>query len=165
MSKLAVQVNGQTFEIEVDLRHAGESELTVLVDGEPVQVQLPGAAGQNGEIDWVVVDDRPYEVTIDPQLRWVKAYGGIHEVKVRDKDATVTRPRSADGRVKAPIPGLVTQVLVKVGDEVKTGEPLFILEAMKMENPIRAPREGKVTAVHAEAGRPAAQNEVLAEIE
>jgi biotin carboxyl carrier protein len=49
--------------------------------------------------------------------------------------------------IAAPMPGVISEVLVKAGDEVKTNDELVILEAMKMENPIVAPIDGKVTEV------------------
>ncbi len=52
----------------------------------------------------------------------------------------------------APMPGAVTQVFVGPGDEVRRGQPLAIIEAMKVEHVIRAPRAGSVRAVHARAG-------------
>ena len=52
----------------------------------------------------------------------------------------------------SPMPGLLASVAVKVGQEVKAGEPLAVVEAMKMENVLKAPRDGKVAAVHANAG-------------
>ncbi|MDV7398755.1 acetyl-CoA carboxylase biotin carboxyl carrier protein subunit, partial [Arthrospira platensis SPKY1] len=91
---------------------------------------------------------RPYEIAIDPSLRWIKAFDGMHRVEVTDRRATVARPSSADGRVKAPIPGLITRVLVQPGDQVETGQPLLLLEAMKMENEILAPRSGQVIKVN-----------------
>jgi biotin carboxyl carrier protein len=65
------------------------------------------------------------------------------------------RPRAArapHGGLESPMPGLVTRVLVAVGDPVKKGQPLLAIEAMKMEHMIRAPRDGRVRAVHARAG-------------
>jgi propionyl-CoA carboxylase alpha chain len=52
----------------------------------------------------------------------------------------------------SPMPGLLTQILVKAGDEIKAGEPLAVVEAMKMENVLRAERDGVISAVRAEAG-------------
>ena len=50
------------------------------------------------------------------------------------------------------MPGLLTQILVKEGDEIKAGEPLAVVEAMKMENVLRAERDGTVSQVRAEVG-------------
>ena len=61
---------------------------------------------------------------------------------------------SAEGSksVKAPMPGTVLRVFVKAGDKIKPGDPLVVLEAMKMENEITAPEEGVVASVPATAG-------------
>ena len=56
------------------------------------------------------------------------------------------------GAVVAPLPGVVISVAVKVGDTVKASDTVVLLEAMKMENSIRAGRDGKVTAVNVSAG-------------
>jgi biotin carboxyl carrier protein len=80
-------------------------------------------------------------------------------------ETDLPRPPIGDGRIKAPIPGQVTQVIVSIGDEVELGEPLLVLEAMKMENEIRAPRTGRVKALNVLAGQRVALNEVLAEID
>ena len=61
-----------------------------------------------------------------------------------------SRPPGAD--LSAPMPGSVTQVLVRAGDAVTPGQPLVIIEAMKMEHVIRAPRVGRVHAVHIRPG-------------
>src|SRR5207245_5170029 len=56
------------------------------------------------------------------------------------------------GRLTAPMPGRVTQVMVEVGDTVRRGEPLMIIEAMKMEHTVAAPADGVVEAVRFAAG-------------
>jgi biotin carboxyl carrier protein len=63
--------------------------------------------------------------------------------------------------VKAPMPGLVLKVFVAVGDEVKKGDNLFILEAMKMENIIKAPADVTVKAVKLQAGDKVEKGQVL----
>ncbi len=77
----------------------------------------------------------------------------------------VTRPASGDGRVKAPIPGLIARLLVEPGAVVEPGTPVLILEAMKMENEIQAPRGGTVTEISVELGQIVTLNELLMEIE
>ncbi|HEY5675844.1 MAG TPA: biotin/lipoyl-containing protein, partial [Myxococcales bacterium] len=54
--------------------------------------------------------------------------------------------------ISAPMPGKVVKVLVKVGDEVKDGQGLVVVEAMKMENELKSPKAGKVTELHAVEG-------------
>ena len=76
----------------------------------------------------------------------------------------MSRPASGDGRVKAPIPGLVTKVCIERGDQVEAGEPLLVLEAMKMENEITAPRNGTVSELNVSVGQVVALHEVLVEI-
>jgi len=69
--------------------------------------------------------------------------------KVAPKQATATGRMT----ISAPMPGLVKGVHVAEGDEVKSGQRLVVLEAMKMENDINAPREGRVSQVHIETGQ------------
>ncbi len=68
-------------------------------------------------------------------------------------------------RLDAPIPGKVVKVHVQVGDEVEEGQPLVVLEAMKMENELTAEQAGKVIAVHVESGQIVTAGEPLAELE
>ncbi|MDE6206509.1 MAG: acetyl-CoA carboxylase biotin carboxyl carrier protein subunit [Muribaculaceae bacterium] len=69
------------------------------------------------------------------------------------------------GSVVAPLPGVVISVNVKVGDEVKAADTVVLLEAMKMENAIRAGRDGKVTAVNVNAGDSVLEGTALITIE
>lgn len=165
MSKIAVTVDGRTYQIELELFGRNGAELVARVNGEPVRVLAPELGGDLEEMEWIVVDDRPYEIAFDRDLRWLRSARGLHRIEVRDVEALTARPRNGDGRVKAPIPGQITRVLVSVGQAVAAGEPLLVLEAMKMENEIRAPRAGVVTAVHVAAGRGVTRNELLAEIQ
>lgn len=68
--------------------------------------------------------------------------------------APVSRPTAAGGKsgVKSPLPGVILDIKVNVGDAVKKGQVVVILEAMKMENSINADRDGKVTAINVNKG-------------
>ena len=68
-------------------------------------------------------------------------------------------------RLSAPIPGKVVAVKVAAGDEVAAGQPLVVLEAMKMENELTAENAGRVTAVHIEPGATVESGELLVELE
>ncbi|HTV89909.1 MAG TPA: acetyl/propionyl/methylcrotonyl-CoA carboxylase subunit alpha [Stellaceae bacterium] len=67
--------------------------------------------------------------------------------------------------VLSPMPGLLTRVVVEAGQEVKTGEPLVIIEAMKMENVLRAERDGRIAKLHARAGDSLAVDQVILELD
>ena len=116
------------------------------------------------ETEWLIVDGRPYEIVFDPDLHWVKTNNSVHRVEVRDLEALVNRRHSGDGRVKAPIPGLITRLLVESGQRVEAGQPLLVLEAMKMENEICAPRAGVLSQLHVTVGQNVAHRRLLCEI-
>jgi len=62
------------------------------------------------------------------------------------------KARQRDHSMSAPMPGVVTKILVKTGQEVTKGTPLLILEAMKMEHPIVASKDGRVAAIRCKEG-------------
>lgn len=164
MSKLSVTIDNRTFEVELTLpQGTGNSTVSMIIDGVQRQVNIP-AAQRPDQMEWIVVDNRPYEVIIDPSLHTIKAYDGMHHVDVHDAAAGLQRPVSGDARVKAPIPGLVTRVLVQLGDRVEAGQPVVMLEAMKMENEILAPRPGVVAELSAKPGQSVTLGQVLVEI-
>ncbi|NND71347.1 MAG: biotin/lipoyl-binding protein [Rhodothermales bacterium] len=72
---------------------------------------------------------------------------------------------SAHSNLKAPMPGLVVRVDVDLGDTVGKGDPLLVLEAMKMENELRAPAAGVVSAVHVSQHDAVAKNQLLIELD
>ena len=67
--------------------------------------------------------------------------------------------------IKAPMPGLILEVNVKEGDEVKEGDYLLVLEAMKMENTLTAPRDGVVKSISITNGETVEKNQLLIEME
>jgi biotin carboxyl carrier protein len=81
-----------------------------------------------------------------------------------DADPGPASPTAAGNDLTAPMPGAVTQVLVRDGDEIVRGQPLVIVEAMKMEHVIRAPRAGSVRRVRARPGDQVDAGAVLVEI-
>ena len=68
------------------------------------------------------------------------------------------------GDLKAPMPGKILDILVKEGDEVALGDPVMILEAMKMENELKSPADGILEALHVEKGDNVEKNQLLLEI-
>lgn len=110
----------------------------------------------------------------DPSRRMVKIQlnGRTYEVRLEDEYdqlvdnlglKKVSRHRAKD--VKAPMPGLVLKLAVKEGEKVAAGAPLLILEAMKMENVIKADADGTVKSVFAKEGQAVDKGQLLIEME
>jgi acetyl-CoA/propionyl-CoA carboxylase, biotin carboxylase, biotin carboxyl carrier protein len=97
--------------------------------------------------------------------RWLHVDGEI--LAVRAAEAVRPRARAAQGTesLEAPMPGAVTQVAVQEGDAVVAGQPILIIEAMKMEHVIRAPRAGRVTALRVRPGEQVEAGAIVAEFE
>jgi len=164
MNKLTVTIDNQTFEVEVVPNRAAPGEYVVTVDGAPLSVYVPDH--DRPELaDWMIVDSRPYELLVPADLSSVQIHNGRYAVAVRDHETRSVRPASGDGRVKAPIPGLIARLHVDQGQIVESGQPLLVLEAMKMENEIRAPRAGVVRQVAVKPGQTVTLGELLMEVE
>lgn len=80
---------------------------------------------------------------------WVFHDGRVHELAA---EGAVRRGGHAHGSLTAPMPATIIAITVAPGDEVKQGDVLIVLEAMKMELPVRAPGDGRVKAIHCRPG-------------
>ncbi|MCB0038545.1 MAG: biotin/lipoyl-binding protein [Caldilineaceae bacterium] len=164
MNKLTIVIEGQPYEVEVEPSRTEPGEFQVTVDGHALTIFVPDY--DRPELaDWMIVDDRPYEVLFSRDMRVAQIYSGRYDVQVRDQEIETVRPASGDGRVKAPIPGLVTRIHVEAGQAVEVGQPLLVLEAMKMENEIRSPLNGTVRQVTVKPGQTVTLGELMLEVE
>ena len=159
MSKLTITLDNHT--AQVTLLHPARTTLQAEVDGRLITITLPQPEATVEEIDWLIIDGRPYELFFDPDLRWIGSRRGLHHLEIHDLEAAIVQPRSGDGRIKAPIPGLITRLMVNNGQTVEANQPLMILEAMKMENEIRSLRAGTVRSIAVIQGQRVEQKEVL----
>ena len=118
----------------------------------------------------ILINGRSYDASVEETAGGLVVVidGHRFEIEVRDPRR---RSRKTTGRhegvqeVVAPMPGKVVRVLVKVGDAVKAGQGLVVVEAMKMQNELKAMRDGTVSRVAAREGATVAAGEVLATIE
>jgi biotin carboxyl carrier protein len=94
---------------------------------------------------------------------WVSIRGRLFDFEVAPERSAHSGARDQDALVP-PMSGTVVRVAVKVGDHVKRGDTLLVLEAMKMELPIRAPRDGVVSAVHYTEGQLAQPGKPVVEL-
>ncbi|MFN8059301.1 MAG: biotin/lipoyl-containing protein [Vicinamibacterales bacterium] len=112
-------------------------------------------------------DQRPLiaAVAASGRDRWVWIDGFSFCFRVSEGGAVARTAEDGVDRLAAPMPATVTRVHVAPGDRVARGQVLIVLEAMKMELPIRAPHDGTVTAVHCRAGELVAPERVLVFVE
>lgn len=147
-------LDGITYKVVAD----GNS---ILVNGQPFVVAF--------ENDRVVVDGTPFDVELEDRkavvggIAYELAVEGLEEVKAARKESGAAE--ASEGAVTAIMPGKVIRLLVSEGDQVAEGDVICILEAMKMENELKAARPGTVTAVYVQAGQDVEMGAVLAEIE
>ena len=114
-----------------------------------------------GDVADVVVNGTTYEVEIQREVRQTSIVERKKVVTGQGPQPPRMKPAGGLGDVKAPLPGIIKEVQVKEGDDVKQGQSLAILEAMKMENEIYAPVSGKVVKVHVAAGQSVLEGDVL----
>jgi 3-methylcrotonyl-CoA carboxylase alpha subunit len=91
----------------------------------------------------------------------VMSHGFSHRLTLHDPHALSGELDEAGGKLTAPMPGKIIAVMVKIGDDVKKGTPLVILEAMKMEHTIVAPVDGIVSQVHFKVGEQVSDGDAL----
>jgi len=164
MHNLTIIIENESHEVEVTPSRTTPGEYAVTVDGELRTVFVPDYDNP-ALADWMIVDDRPYELLFSPDMRVAHIYSGRYDVQVRDKEVGTVRPASGDGRIKAPIPGLITRIHIEPGQLVEVGQPLLVLEAMKMENEIRSPIKGAVHQIAVKSGQTVTLGEVMVEIQ
>jgi biotin carboxyl carrier protein len=117
---------------------------SILLNGQPLEVTTEES--QEGFL--VRVDGREYQAQVVDPRSWRRARGGGVELEGRQQ-------------LVAPMPGKIVRVLASVGQQVSAGEGLLVIEAMKMQNEIRAPRSGTVEKL-AREGQTVNAGEVLA---
>ena len=118
---------------------------TVSVDGAAV----PVAAVRDGELR---AGGRRVWTARQADTRWVFADGQVFTFAVERPAGRAARGPRHDGGLSAPMPATVVRMAVAPGDRVRAGDVVVVLEAMKMELPIRAPMDGLVVSVHGRQG-------------
>lgn len=138
----------------VELAVLGGGRYRVTVDGAPfdvtVAVQADGRLSLASEQGVTIA-----ELTTAGARRFVRL-GHLDFVLEREAAGARRggRARGAHGGgLESPMPGVVTRVMVAAGDEVTKGQPLLVLEAMKMEHLVRAPRDGRIRSIAASVGQ------------
>jgi len=150
---------------EVEIKEEGDC-LQILWDGKLMEVDYQ--LERTNPFNSMIINGRPYEIEwkSDGKTVWVNLGNAVYKVLVsrglkgREKAAFLSRGAGQEV-VMAPMSGMVVAVKVKPNQEVRIGEPLLILEAMKMENEIRSPVQGRVQNLFVETGKKVEKNEKL----
>jgi biotin carboxyl carrier protein len=162
-----IEVNGRIRQVSVE--RAGD-RFAVSVDGRTWDVDARRVEGRR--LSLIVGTGASYEVGIVPDAatgmlgvrvgatECAVAFNGRRRARPEDRDHGASGPQ----RLVAPMPGKIVRVAVKPGEAVRARQTVVVVEAMKMENELRAARDGIVGELHAREGAPVVAGELLAVI-
>jgi biotin carboxyl carrier protein len=164
------KLQGQKESAPVDIEPAGPGRYKLTLDG--VTHVVDALALEHGAVS-MLVDGESYSVEFEDQGDDVAVLvkGQITRIDVANERKLRLRAAgaafSAEGKqtIVAPMPGKVVKILVALGDEVKEGQGLVVVEAMKMENELKSPKAGKVTELLAREGSAVEINAKLVVVE
>jgi biotin carboxyl carrier protein len=155
-----LSVNGQT---EFSMQPIDANELDVLTESDGTFHVLKDGISYHAELVEADYAERAFKFRIA---------GNIYSVRIADHYERLIKQLgfSVGGvqkmnNVKAPMPGLVVDILVKVGQEIKKGDSLVILEAMKMENVLKATGDAKVKSILISKGGAVTKGQIMIEFE
>lgn len=139
MKQYSYTINGAQFDVTIDSINGQKAK--VAVNGIPFDVEMHGSTLTEGDLPTVSTDNAP-----------AAAAPAAAPAEAPAAAPAQTSGPGAGTPVKAPLPGVVTKILVNAGQAVKKGDTVLVLEAMKMENNITAEADGTVTGICVSAG-------------
>lgn len=163
-----IKVNDRSFQVESSNEKEGK------IDGTPYELDLIGDAEKGFS---VIYKNRSYQVQVieqDPQSKTftLKVGNSLQVVEASDRFDLLLKElgmedlaNAAVNDLKAPMPGLVLALRTEVGASIKKGDPLIVLEAMKMENVLKAEGDATVKSIAVEKGQAVEKNQILIELE
>jgi biotin carboxyl carrier protein len=136
-------INGNQYEVIIG--DIAENTATVTVNGEEYKVEM---------------EPEPVE-----EKKVVVRKPVAAESSDNSENSEATANINTNNAIKAPLPGVITEICVNVGDEVNAGDTVLVLEAMKMANNIEAEKAGKITAICVKPGQTVMEDDALVVIE
>lgn len=162
-----LEIGGRNCQVEVDPSDT-PGQWRIRIDGQIVEADAhlvrPGVLS-------LLIGGQSYRVVLDPDTSNPALHVGSERIPYRIDDPRSLRSRrrhaAADGPVtlKASMPGRVVRVLVEQGDAVAAHQGVVVVEAMKMQNEVKAPKEGRVRELRVSAGDTVSAGDILAVIE
>jgi biotin carboxyl carrier protein len=147
--RVFADIDGRSYQLEVQELAVGRYAL--MCEGRVFECRAEGTP-ESGKTVEVFVGNRPFPIAITDPKRLRSA-------------ATATAHADGAARIIAPMPGKVVRVLVEAGAQVETGDGIVVVEAMKMQNEMKAPKAGKVSSLNVQQGATVNAGDVLAIIE
>ena len=138
---------GDQGERQAQLAEVEPGVFSVLLDGRSYEAR----AEYGNECAWITVRGRRFRIAIADPRRWTQSNAAVHG---HDRETIV-----------ASMPGKIVRVLVQPGETVAAGQGVIVIEAMKMQNEMKARRAGRLTAVPVREGETVAAGAILATIE
>lgn len=148
MKSFIIIVNNKRYSVEID--DVSNSPVTVVVNGETFEVEI---------------EDKPSQASPEMMEMAISVAPPDRKQETIPVTQKTVQPAAVPGKVIAPMPGKIVAIKVNVGDRVSPGDELCILEAMKMENSIRASQAGVVKQIRVAVGQSVAYGDVLIELE
>lgn len=161
MRRYTLQIGEREFVIEV--QQTAADQFDVVVGGEPYAVTLAGEEGLARAVITPAISSAPSVAAAPPRVAQPVASAPAPASSAPSAPAPRARAPAAGkaGTLNAPMPGVILEVNVKAGDVIERGHIVAVLEAMKMNNAIKAPRAGTVAEVFVAAGQAVGHGEPL----
>lgn len=141
-------------------------EFKYTIDGKEYKVQI-GDINEESYVADVTVNGEDYKVQMEkpaePEKK--KVVLGQPAAESSEGESAPSANVNTGNATKAPLPGTITAINVAVGDDVKSGDPVLVLEAMKMANNIEAEKDGKITAICVKVGQSVMEDDPLFVVE
>lgn len=149
-------------------------EIASRESNEGISYQLDGEAldaivrtGQDGPV-WILLGDSAFQALVSTSFDHTDVCVDGYHFRFEHQQhssSTSTASDAHDGKIVSPMTGKIIQILARQGDEVEKGQPLMLVEAMKMEFPVKAPLEGTILRVHVGEGELVEMGTCVIEVE
>src|SRR5436190_20378952 len=148
-SRVLATVEGHSYDLE--LARASGHDFLIFKEGQVFDCRVDGPLSSGATVS-VTIGANRYDITLVDPKRLRSALGA-------------GAPGEGAARIVAPMPGKVVRVLVEAGQQVEPGQGIVVVEAMKMQNEMKAPKAGAVVSVNVEVGATVNGGDLLAVIE